>query len=199
MATQPHSRYYTYIRGIAQNKAFRSYSPYIFSVMTITILVMFAIRPTISTISNLQKDIDNHQRVLEAINKKAQDLTEANKNYNKISKDSLDKINVAVPTQAEISTLVRSLEQALPKQSSASAVQIQPVTLVDISKDPTTKAVLDIVKFTYNFEGNFDELINILKNLSKSDRLISIDSISLSKQETGSLIISISGKAYYLR
>lgn len=199
MATQLHSRYYTYIKNVTQNKVFRSYSPYIFSVITITLLVIFAIRPTISTISNLQKDIDNHQKVLEAMNKKAQDLTEANKNYNKISKDSLDKINTAVPTQAEISTLVRSLEQALPRQSSASAVQIQPVTLVDISKDPTTKAVLDTVKFTYNFEGNFDELLNILKNLSKSDRLITIDSISLSKQEAGSLIISINGKAYYLR
>lgn len=199
MATPLHSRYYTYIKDVTQNKVFRSYVPYIFSVITITILVLFAIRPTISTISNLQKDINNHQKVSTAINQKAQDLTEANKNYNQISKDVLGKINTAVPNQAEISTLVKSLEQALPRQSSSSAIQIQPVTLVNIAKDPGVRSTLDTVKFTYNFEGNFDELLTILENLSKSDRLITLDTVSLNKQAGGLLIISINGKAYYLR
>lgn len=191
-------RYYTYIKPVVENKTVRSYSPFIFSLITTTILIVFAIKPTISTILNLQKDIENHKKILAQLNTKAQDLTQAKRNLASIDPQIRVKIETAIPNKAEVSTLVKSLQSALPRQASSSALQVQPVVLTQTSAQKIHPD-LGQVSFTYNTEGSFLELVSVLSALSSSPRVIRIESVNLSKQSGGPTIMSINGKAYYLK
>lgn len=193
------SRYYIYIKSIAENKVVKSYAPYIFTLITITILVVFAIRPATTTILNLQKDIANQQSLLKSLNEKAQSLTEAKKNYHNLDQSIKNKINQAVPIQAAVPTLIKNLEDALGKQGSASAIQVQPVTIILAENKDKTHPELGNISFTLNIESPYQGALLILSNLTKLQRVVSIDSVSLSKQQEGPIILSINGKAYFLK
>lgn len=190
--------YQTYLKKIAGNKFVRSYSSAVFSLVTISILIVFAIRPTVTTILNLQKEIDNQKKVLEALNNKAQSLTEAKQNFNKLSQADKLKISQAVPVQVDVPSLVKNLEASLAQQASSSALQVQPIVLFDRGQTPNFHPQLGQVEFTYNVEGTYKNLLSALNNIASSPRVVGIDSVALRKQE-GTLIMSVNGKAYFVR
>lgn len=200
MAQIKYSRYYTYIKPIIENKLIRSSLPYIFSLVTIAILVVFAIRPTVSTILNLQTTIAAQQQTLAALNKKADDLTLARKNLEALGEDTRVKINTLVPQQANVTILTASLQNAAGKNASISALQIQPVTVIDNSIiNSSARLSVSDIGFSYNTQGSFNQLLTILQNLNKSPRLMKIDSVVMSKIDGAPTTLSISGKAYYLK
>ncbi len=201
MAEAKYSRYFTYIKPATENKYVKSSAPYVFSLLAITVLTVFAIRPTVSTILNLQKNLENNQQVLSSLNSKAETLAAAKRNYENLSPEVKTKINDAIPDQANVTSIIGSLKTASSNISSSSALQIQPVTIIDTTIPANkTKSTLGEVSFSYNVEGSYAQFIAILKNLSKTPRLINIDSIIIGKQsEDKTTIMSINGNAYYLK
>lgn len=198
MAETKYSRYYTYIKPAIQNKIVRSYTPYIFSLISIIVFIFFAIQPTITTISNLQKSIEDNQKVLDALTAKSRNLSLGKQNLENLGPDKKNRINLAMPNQANISTLIVSLQKS-QNQASSSALQIQPVNLVSIGEIPTAKTSLSEIDFSYSVSGSYNQLLEVLKNLNNSPRIISINSVSITKQEDSPTILSINGKAYYLK
>ena len=141
MATAKYSRYYTYIKPVIENKFVKSSAPYIFSLLTMTVFILFAIRPTISTILNLQKNIENHRQVLEALEKKENNLTAGRNNLQNLGLEKRQKVNSSLPENADITSLISSLRNSSGREASVSALQIQPVVLLD-SKADTEKSPL---------------------------------------------------------
>ena len=197
------SRYSQYIKPITQsalfkNEAIRSYSPYFFSIITAALLIMFAIRPTVSTILNLQKDIQNHQETLSKLKEKSKNITQAKQNLEKIDGGTKAKITNSVPPNASVATIVTSLKGSVPKDASAaSVIQIQPVPLTGATTSPSPQ--LELVRFTFNMEGGFEIFLSTLNNIKVAPRSISVDSVTISKQTEGATIMSLNGKAYYLK
>ncbi len=194
----PNSRYYQYIKPLAQNKFIRSYSPYIFSLIMVAVLIFFAIRPTFSTILNLQKDIQNHSETLARLKEKSQNITLAKRNLESLDKLTRNKIYASVPGSPEVGSVVQSLRSSLPKEaSSASVIQIQPVSLTPkvLSKEPQLQTVV----FTFNNEGSFEIFMQTLSSLVRAQRTLSIESITISKQSGGPTVMSLTGKGYYLK
>lgn len=193
-----YSRYYTYIKPVIGNKFVKSSAPYIFSLITMTVFILFAISPTISTILNLQKNIENHRQILEALEKKENDLTAGRGNLQNLG-DKRQKINAAIPEHANVTSLISSLRNSSGREASVSALQIQPVVLVD-NKTTSQKALLNLgeVSFSYNIQGTYGQLLPTLYNLQRSPRLLNIGSVILSNQE-GITVLSVSGKAYFLK
>lgn len=198
MASPKYSPYYTYIKPVIQHEIVRSFLPYIFSLTTMTVLIFFAIRPTISTISNLQKSLDNNKEVLARIEQKAQNLTEGKQNLQNLDTQTVSKINNTLPQNPSVPYLIASLQNSLGSSASISALQIQPVTLYESSSLPSEKK-LDEVSFAFNIQGAYPQLLATLDKLSRNPRLISIESIILNKQTEGALVLSVTGKAYYLK
>lgn len=201
MAEAKYSRYYTPIKPVFENKVVKSAAPYIFSLFTITILVVFAIRPTISTIANLQKSLEENQQTLQALSNKADSLSQARTNYQNLSPEVKDKIVEAIPENSEVTAIIKSIQSSVHNQSSLSALQVQPVNIVDDSL-PSGKARLSLtnVNFSFNVQGNFAQTLLTLQNLNKASRVLNIDNLVLNKQpEGGLLLMSISGKSYYLK
>lgn len=193
-----YSRYFTYIRPIIRHPIVRNYGPAVFTIMTITILILFAIKPTVETILVLQKQLANSDEVLQKVTKKANDLSLGKKNYDNLDQNIKDKISLSIPGNTNLKSVIQSLEQvAKNHEASISALTIQP--LVIDTKVENQIGTLTEVSFTFNTEGNYNNLIAILQDLKTSIRLISVDNISLSKPEDALIIMSLSGKAYYLK
>lgn len=199
--SERYSRYFTYIKPLAKLPIIRTYGSIIFTILTIIIFILFAIKPTVETILVLQKKLDNAGEVLTKLKKKANDLTLGKQNYENLDANIKLKIETALPDSVELKSLIKSLESAaLKNQASISALQIQPLTLE--SRKDNQLGTLAEVSFTFNIAGTYPNLISLLKDLQTSDRLISIDNLSVSKlteEDIGGLIMSLSGKTYFIK
>lgn len=198
-ASSIYSRYFTHIKPIAKHPIIKNYGPTIFTLITMSILILFAIKPTVETILVLQKKLADSDQVLQRITQKANNLSLARKNYDALNRDIKDKISSLIPDTLSLKTTIQSLEQtAKIHDASISALQIQP--LVVENKSETSVGSLAEISFIFNIEGNYQNLINFLQDLNMSSRLISINKLSLSKAgDNSTLIMSLSGKAYYLK
>lgn len=192
-------RYFTYIKPITKLPIVRTYGSTIFTLIIIIIFIFFAIKPTIETILILQKKLADSNKVLDQLNQKVTSLTEAKKNYDNLNPQVKRKIDDAIPNKSNFNSLIQNIENTIKTyEASISALQIQPINLV--SKDQNKIGTLSQVDFTVNIEGQYQNLISILQQMTSSSRVISIDSITINKISEGStLVMSISGKAYYLK
>lgn len=194
-----YSRYFTYIEPLAKLPIVKNYGPAIFTLLTISILVFFAIKPTAETILVLQKKLADSDEVLQKITEKANNLSLGKKNYDSLDQTIKSRIPAAIPDTVDLKSVIQTLEQmARSHEASVSALQIQPL-IIDTKAD-NKMGTLSEISFTFNTEGDYKNLVALLQDFKSSDRLISIDSLSLSKTSEGSsLVMSLSGKAYYLK
>lgn len=199
MAAAKYSRYYLYIKPVIENKQVRSFLPFIFSLTAIIIFLIFAIRPTISTILSLRQSIENNKQVLTALNNKAETLSLAKNNLDNLSPEIKQKIETALPGSPEVTAMIKALQASSQNMASISALQVQPLTILD-SETPKDKATSpSTIDFSYNIQGSYSNLLQILANLQKSPRIFNLSTISLNRQEDSSLVLSLTGKAYYLK
>ena len=86
MKSQPeiYSRYFTYIKPVIKSPIIKNYGPAIFSLLTMSILIFFAIRPTVETILVLQKKLADSNEVLQKATQKAENLSLGKKNYDNL-------------------------------------------------------------------------------------------------------------------
>ncbi|OGE29507.1 hypothetical protein A2867_00880 [Candidatus Daviesbacteria bacterium RIFCSPHIGHO2_01_FULL_40_11] len=194
-----YSRYFTYIKPVIKSPIIKNYGPAIFSLLTMSILIFFAIRPTVETILVLQKKLADSNEVLQKATQKAENLSLGKKNYDNLDQNIKEKISAAIPDTVSLKSLVQTLEQtAKIHEASVSALQIQPL-VVDTKVDERMGTLSEIA-FTFNTEGDYTNLIALLQDLKTSSRLISIENLSISKViDSQTLIMSLSGKAYYLK
>lgn len=148
----------------------------------------------------MQKKLADSEEVLQKVTKKANDLSAAKKNYDSLDEKIKEKISAILPDQVNVKSVIQILETAAQNhEASISALQVQPF-VIDTKKDGSIKKTVSEISFTFNTEGEYKNLISLLQELKASSRLISIDNLSLSKANEGtSLIMSLSGKAYYLK
>lgn len=195
-----HSRYYTYIKPVLKNKTVKTYSSLIFSLITTTIFLIYAIRPTLSTIISLQKSINEQSAVLTKLNQKVKDLTEGRKNYESIDPTLKVRLVDLLPYSPSLPSLMNSLTiLATESQSTISGLQFQPVILEKPIKTLSKDAALKEVDFTFNAQGSYSQLINFLNSLKRADRLINISSISFNKPLDAPLIMTVNAKSLYLK
>lgn len=193
-----YSRYYTYIKPVIQNPMIRSVAPHIFSLITIILFILFALRPTISTIVNLQENLTKSQETLDALEQKGRNLETGRQNLNNLDSTTKQKIKTAVPDQVNISTLIASLQTSVEKGASISAVQIQPLSIYSLNNQDLA-TTLGEIDFSFNVSGSYSELLSTVNKLSRSPRLISITTLSISKLPEGRNLLSVTGKAYFLK
>ena len=194
-----YSRYFTYIKPITRLPIVKTYGSTIFTLVVIIIFIFFAIKPTVETILVLQKKLTEISDVLNKINKKANDLSLGKQNYDNLDPIIKNKITQVIPDTVALKSITQILEQtAKSHDASVSALQIQPIVIN--TKLENSLGSLSEINFTFNIEGEYANLIALLQDLKSSSRLLSIDSLSLSKLTEGSdLIMSITGKGYYIK
>jgi len=192
------SRYFTYIQPLLKIPLIRTYGSIIFTIAALIVFIVFAIKPTVQTILVLQKTLENENEILNKLTKKSEDLGLARNNYQNIDPIIKNKIATAIPTSLELGSLMRSLENTtLGSEATISALQFQTINV-----DTTTNTIPSLreIIFTFNVEGNYETIKLIIAGLRTTNRSIIVDKLSIAKVEDQStLLMTVSGKAYYLR
>lgn len=197
--TSQYSRYFTYIKPLTRIPIVKTYGSTIFTIIVVLIFIFFAIKPTVETILVLQKKLNDAEAILQKVTQKANDLSEGKQNYDNLDPAIKNGIQSSIPDSIAVRNLIQTLDQlTLTNQASISALQIQPFTL---QSDVNTQiGTLTEMQFTLNVEAVYAGIISFLQALQDSSRLITINTLSINKAAEGSnLIMSVSGKAYYLK
>lgn len=194
------SKYYTYIKPVLKNKTVKTYSPLVFSLITIAIFSLYALRPTIATIISLQKSVVEQEEVLAKLNQKVKSLSDGRRNYQLIEEPVKDKLINLLPDSTSLPPLINDLTSiAVINSASISGVQFQPVDLDGPPNQPSTKSSLKEIELTANFQGNYAQLFKVLDHLSTANRLISIQSVNFSQPSDSPTVMQINAKAYYFK
>ncbi|OGE26837.1 hypothetical protein A3C26_02955 [Candidatus Daviesbacteria bacterium RIFCSPHIGHO2_02_FULL_39_12] len=199
LGSQIYTRYFTYIKPFGKLPIVKTYGAAIFTLFTMTVFIIFAVKPTVETILVLQKKLADSKQVLEKVNKKANDLSLGKQKLENLNADVKSEIASAIPDTVQLKSVIRNLEQmAKNRDASISALQFQPLNLETKAEEKT--GTIAEITFNFNVEGDYKNLVLLLQELKTSDRLISIDHLSLSKVNEGNkLIMAITGKAYFLK
>lgn len=198
MDKNKYSPYYTYIKPIIQHPFTRSFAPYIFSLMTIAIFAIFVIRPTITTILELRQTLETNQKILTILNQKANDLVLAKQNLEAIDPLVKEKIERTLPTHPNPTSLIRAIQNVQANTASLSALQIQPLIILDTNTSSTT-LILGEIDFAFSTQGSYNQFLKTIQNLNKAGRIIRIENLTINKQATNSLTLSVTAKGYYLK
>ena len=142
---QQYSKYLALMPDLRQEKA-KKFTTIVLTLITSIILGLFAISPTLSTIANLQKQINDDQFVDQKLQEKINDLTTLQQNYADIQND-LPVIYAAIPNSTQIPILVGEI-QSIAQDSSLKLDSFQTYE-VDLSK-PTSK---NYSSFDFGFSG----------------------------------------------
>jgi Tfp pilus assembly protein PilO len=206
------NRYYNNLNPLFKNKNVRTYSHVVFSLITILILALFAIRPTIKSIISQHDNLSQQNNTLEKLIQKTNDIDMGIRNYEMIETNTKIKLYTLLPNTTALPCLVNTLYSIASNHGvTVTGFQVQPTTLTGPSicvltnndlvglKKSSVVSTTQEIKFTYNLQGSYNQVINALNELGKSDRLIRVDQVNFSRQEDGSIIVSIAAKAYYYK
>ena len=160
------------------------------------ILGIFAINPTLSTIGNLQKQIEDDKFVESKLEEKINNLSILQEKYIPIQQD-LPIIYSAVPKTTEMSLLIGQL-QSIAKSSNLKIDTIQTFETDNINS-PALYGDYSSFDFEISAQGNYQDIQTFISNLVNFQRVITLGNISLSKSRdinNAMLILNIKGTAY---
>lgn len=179
----------------AQDKKKIAGSLYIvFSLFTLSVFGVFAISPSLSTVSNLQKQYDDNKIVLEALKTKRIALGSLYQEYTAIS-PGLFYVDSAIPSNAKIPLLTRQVETLVGSYN----LTLKNLDFGTIELYPLGSNNSSIYSFNFNLQVEGDEkaVSSFVSDFIDFSRLISVDRMSFSKTSDGLSTANIVGKAYF--
>lgn len=193
-------RYFLDIGQFYKKKKVRVYTEIVLSLLTVSFFLVFAIKPTLTTIAGLMKTIEDQKLVSKTLAEKINALGLAQTEYNLLTND-IYLIDEALPKDSQISLLVKQLE-VLARRSGITIETIR-FDQVYLKGTPQTKEkeTSQSVGFSFAASGEYQNLKLFLKSLSSLRRIILVDSFAFKTgktEELPSLSLSLNGKAYFL-
>jgi Tfp pilus assembly protein PilO len=205
MQTSPQERYQRYRRyfvnlgQLYQKKKVRVYTGIVLSLLVTAFFLFFAIRPTLTTIAGLTKEIKDKREITEKLEDKVKALNSAQIEYQKAEKD-LSLIDEGLPRNPNISLLVRQLE-ALAREAGLSLKTIQFSETVLRGQEETKKNADtgEGVTFSLAVAGDYQNLKSFLDLLTNLRRSISIEAFAFGTGKTEArLTLNLNVNAHYL-
>jgi Tfp pilus assembly protein PilO len=166
-----------------------AYSYLILTFFTVAFFGFFVIRPAISTISNLQKELQDNKRVYQGLQDKLAAIQKLDTQYQTLQ-TNIPLVYEAVPNTPKIPLLTRQIETIAQSNN----VFIQSLTVSPVEFYPLETGTFSFGLNVVGEEKNIDSFIGVISGFN---RAVSIDRISTGKSESGETSLSLSGKAYF--
>lgn len=165
------------------------------SLISVIFFGVFAINPTLGTISEISKKLDDSKFVNTELTQKISNLTQLQQQYALIRK-KMDTINEAIPTSAQTAILIAQV-QALSQKSKVQLKRVQILPVEIASK--LNKTSYNVFSFSIDATGSKQTINNFLINLNNFNRLILITNYSIIEDsfKTNSYRIDLRGKAFF--
>lgn len=179
-----------------------AYTMFILSFFTIAIFGAFAIRPTLATIVQLKKRIEDNKVVNQKLENKINQLRLADKEYEQIQQD-LDAVFETLPNKPETASLLGKLNRVLTENGiDVVILQFDPI---DLTPPETASSSAAKLTFTLSGKASYQDALKFINLLSNMDRIITIDVVDMQGSaaqadfsQAGTVTLTVKGKAYVL-
>lgn len=173
------------------------YLELILSLGTIVIFSIYAIKPTVLTIIELNNEIKSKENTVLLLTQKISDLKIASNILQKESAN-LEFIDNAVPTGANVQQLVNQIEKmALDKSVTIRNLSSSNIFL----KGSSDKKIENSVPVSFSVTGNYQNLFQFLQTIENLRRPFKIDSFVFNSNITADnekfIVLTISGDVPY--
>src|SRR3989344_1716620 len=170
---EQYGRYLELLPNFKKEKA-QKFTTIVLTIIAIMILAIFAINPTLSTIANLQKQLEDANFVVERLDQKINNLSVLQTKYETLKND-LPIIYASIPKTEEAARLTGQL-QALATENNLAIASIQAIDFSDSA---------DFSYFTFNIsmQGSYENLIEFLNGAVRMDRIVDLSDISITSAE----------------
>ena len=155
---------------------------------------IFAINPTLTTITNLKKKLADDTLVEQQLNTKINNLSSLEQQYNQLG-SNLTNIYYAVPQSAEIPLL--SGQIAAVAKKNAITLSAFRVSKIQLASNPQNAQTLSFT-FTLQATGQYDNMIAFTTELAKLNRIITVESMDIERDtQTNELVLTLRARQYY--
>jgi Tfp pilus assembly protein PilO len=148
------------------------------SIGAVLFFAIFAIRPTLLTMSDLIKEIDDKRQLDQKLNQKIAALSSAQTEFIKLE-PRLGILNTAIPVNPDLILTLKIIE----KLASDQKISITNINLNDVPKEIDTetdylKLERQNLRFTISVSGDFPAIRAFVSSLMESRRSFLIEKIS---------------------
>ncbi len=168
------------------------------TLITLCFFGIFAIGPTLSTISKLQKELKDNQLIEEQLKQKINNLSILQEKYANLQGDLVD-VYSAIPKTPENAVLIGQIE-ALAKNNGVDIISAQTLQVEAISENKVSKKYSSY-NFNISIEGDYNNIVKFISSLSNMQRILSLETITInnvSDRKKGNILkLSIKGTAYF--
>jgi hypothetical protein len=216
-----YQRYLSQIKEIYKKREdIKVYSGLILSLLTISFFGFFAIKPTLSTIASLVKEIKDKREVNQKLQEKINALTLAQGELLQVSEALTPKPNLALfINQLEVLAKKNNLkinslsfssvifyEQKKETLKSKEGAQEEEI-IGEINpkekpqekekKSPETKQDYRENNFSFQSSGTLADLKKLLENLENFRRIVKTEKVSLTQEKDQNWTLALNGKIFY--
>lgn len=189
-----YDRYYKNLVPYLRKENSQKYFYIILSISASIFFLIFAINPTLTTIVNLRKQISDAKFVEARLSEKINNISSLTIQYNEIEND-LPILFDAIPNNPNAPELVGQI-RTLGQEAEVEITSVEVLPLILTAKISTSSS-------TFNFEvtgsSTFDNTQSFINNLINMQRVVSINSIQVSKSSKieDEVDFNLSGFVFY--
>lgn len=187
-------KYYEGLLPYVQKEKNQNYIAIILTFSASIIFLLFAVNPTLSTITKLRKEVEDSKFVKESFDKKIQNLSSLSEEYNNLETD-IPIILDAVPEKPEAPTLIAQI-QAIAENNS---IQLTTLSVSPVELSQSIASSSPEFKFEVSGSSNYENIDFFLKQLTNMQRVVKIDSININKTSSTdeTLNLTLKGTAFF--
>lgn len=161
--------------------------------LSLSFLGIFAINPTLTTITELNKKLEDSKYANDSLKSKIANLSTLNTQYRTYN-DFWPLLDNAIPYDPQVANVLGQI-QSVAKDNNVSVFSLQSYD-VELTKRSSNLQKESSFVFSVTVEGTEENLLNYLQAISAFNRTISIESISFIHENTQRL--TVRARAFFL-
>lgn len=155
------------------------------SIVIVMVFAIFALRPTLLTMSDLLAEIDQKRELDQALQEKLAALSTAQSEW-QVYQDDVQKLQEALLTTPSLEEVLLYLEYlALNNNLEVTSVSAPPVPLILDKEAVQSQRVVSLAHYQAQFavNGNYQDIIKFLTQIEQYQPLFSVDDVQLQVNE----------------
>ena len=170
------------------------------TLATICIFAVFALRPTLLTISTLIKEIESKKLTIEQMDNKIEDIISAQRVYDQ-NRQNINLLTIAVPANADPEIILRQIEGAIT-ETQVGVDQLKLDEMIVLSEPSNVSETADDLSFvnekinlSISTTADYTNLYNLITTLEELRRPFNIKKVNFSSStprgEATGLMLSV--------
>lgn len=170
----------------------------ILTFVALSFFGLFAINPTLTTIIELQKQLDDSEFTHQQLSTKLVNLSTLQQKYTNLNSE-LGVIDNAIPKEAAATTLAGQLH-TLAEEANITIrhLRVEEVALTAVKNpaNPSNKGFSYV--FNLETEGSYENMMKFAENTTNFNRIVTVEAISLTRDPgNNNLIMNMRGRQYF--